>query len=270
MNTELFKIPDNFEQEAAEICRVAETVEGFLYPNEMRFLAIAGAVPTAEGEILEIGSFKGKSTVILAKAARLGDGATVHAVDPMTSPSVTDPDLKGASDTLGDFEENIRRTGVEDGVRLHQMFSHELAPAWDRKLRLLWIDGDHLYSGVRTDLEGFMPHLADGAIVAIHDVLHMYDGGIRVFAENVLLSPNFGAFGFCGSIGWAQYHSGDETEAQRKRKIKFFRRLSRMIPYHVYRPKLTRPQKEIYNFYKFLVPHGRVDPESWVAQLKRN
>ncbi|QQS31932.1 MAG: class I SAM-dependent methyltransferase [Acidobacteriota bacterium] len=268
MNSSLYTIPPGIDDAVDEICLVADTVEGYLHPNEKRFLAIVGAIPTTEGEILEVGAFKGKSTVILARAARLSDGAMVHSVDPMTAPSITDPDLKGALSTLADFRENVRKTGVEDAITLHQMFSQELAPTWDRKLRLLWIDGDHLYAGVRADIEGFMPHLADGAIVAFHDVLHRYDGGIRVFAENILLSPHFGAFGFSGSIGWAQFHADGDTAEFTKQKIKFYRRLARMIPYHVYPAKLSRFEKEKYNFYKFLVPHGRVDPNKWVKQLK--
>ena len=55
----------------------------------------AAALAPARGKNLEIGSFKGRSTVGIAYVTReLGLGRVV-AVDPHTSPSSTDPDLRG-------------------------------------------------------------------------------------------------------------------------------------------------------------------------------
>src|SRR4029078_13517181 len=119
-----------------------------------------------QGSILEIGSFKGKSTVVLAKAAALADNAVVNAVVPIPAPYETDPDLKGEKNSLNDFERNIDAHGVAARVRIHQMYSSELAKTWNETLRLLWIDGDHTYKGTRIDFEGFAPHLVDKAIVA--------------------------------------------------------------------------------------------------------
>jgi predicted O-methyltransferase YrrM len=80
------RLPDGFEEFADNLMKELDPVEGYLAPNEMRFLALIAACPTAEGEILEIGSFKGKSTIILAKAAAFASDAVVNAVDPMTAP----------------------------------------------------------------------------------------------------------------------------------------------------------------------------------------
>ena len=70
---------------------------GFLTEREGRFLALAAAATPASGAILEIGSFKGKSTVGLAAIARRYQLDPVVTVDPHTAPSETDPDLAGAS-----------------------------------------------------------------------------------------------------------------------------------------------------------------------------
>ena len=86
MQSEPRRTPNGFSDFTAKLLEEMESVEGYLAPNEIRFLALLGACPTAEGEILEIGSFKGKSTIILAKSAALADGATINAVDPMTAP----------------------------------------------------------------------------------------------------------------------------------------------------------------------------------------
>jgi hypothetical protein len=264
------KLPEGFDPFVENLLTEIETVEGYLAPNEIRFLALLAAVPTAEGEILEIGSFKGKSTIILAKAAGLAGGEeNVVAVDPMTAPSETDPDLRGAESSYADFQKNIEDHGVVFRIDFYPIFSFELAKTWDRPLRLLWIDGDHTYKGTRLDFEGFAPHLADKGIIAIHDVLHEFDGGVRVFMEHVLLSPNFGACGFGGSIAWAQYLE-DETQAAKYRdqKLKLYKKLARLIPYVVMRDGGVKGfEKKRYKLARTLVPHGRVDPQKWLNEV---
>lgn len=262
-------VPDGFENFTEGLLREVETVEGFLAPNEMRFLALLGAVPTARGEVLEIGSFKGKSTIILAKSSELAGDGFVNAVDPMTAPSETDPDLKGDESSFADFSANIQSHGVADRVRLNRMFSWELAKTWNAPLRLLWIDGDHTCEGTRVDFEGFAPHLSDGAIVAIHDVLHEFEGGIRVFMENILLSPNFGPCGFCGSIAWAQFVQDKNAAREwRRTKLDLYRKAARLVPFLALDGKIAGFDKKLYKLYRSRLPHGAVDPQKWIDTIR--
>ncbi len=262
------ELPKNFDTFTKNLLKETETVEGYLSPVEIRFLALLAAVPTANGEILEIGSFKGKSTVILAKSAALTDNAVVHAVDPMIAPSETDPDLHGDKSSFPDFQKNIEKCGVADKIEFHQKFSYELAKTWDKPLRFLWIDGDHTYKGTKLDFDGFAEHLEDGAIVAIHDVLHEFEGGIRVFMEDILLSPNFGACGFVGSIAWSQFHK-DKQKAWENRgeKLKLYSRLSRLIPYVVFKKELRGFEKKKYKLLRSRVPHNAITPQEWLRKI---
>src|SRR5258708_25916238 len=200
-----FALPADFAQIADVAWARMNAAPGFLTEREGRFLALAAAVGPATGAILEIGSFKGKSTVGLATVARHYGSDPIVAVDPHTSPSSTDPDLDGASTSFDDFQSSLRTAGVEAAVEVHRAYSRDLAKTWTRPIRLLWIDGDHTYAGVRADLDLYRPFLVDGAIVALHDALHPFDGPIRVMVEHILTSENFGPVGFCGSIAWAQY-----------------------------------------------------------------
>jgi predicted O-methyltransferase YrrM len=262
------KLPTDFEAFTEKLLKEIEAVEGYLAPNEIRFLALMAACPTAKGEILEIGSFKGKSTVILAKAAALAGDGRVHAVDPMIAPSETDPDLKGEASSFPDFQKNIASQGVADQIEFHQKFSFELARTWNKPIRLLWIDGDHTYRGTKLDFDGFAAHLTDGAIVAIHDVLHEFDGGIRVFMEDVLLSPNFGACGFVGSIAWAQFCKDEATGWRyRDEKLTLYRKLSRLIPYVVFKKELKGFEKKKYKLQRSRVPHGAVNAREWLKKV---
>jgi hypothetical protein len=268
MQSVVGRLPHGFEQFTTDLLKEIETVEGYLTPNEMRFLALMAACPTAEGEILEIGSFKGRSTIILARSASLTGSDIVNAVDPMTAPSETDPDLRGKPTSFDDFTRNITEHGVADRIRFHKTFSYELAKTWESPLRLLWIDGDHTYAGTKLDFDGFAPHLVDKGIVAIHDTLHEFEGGARVFLESVLRSPNFGACGFCGSIAWAQFRAdARDAEKYSGRKRSLATKLKRLLPF-LSQENLRGLEKKKYKILRWMIPHGAVEAASWVDEVR--
>jgi predicted O-methyltransferase YrrM len=246
-----------------EIHAAVRDVEGFLSKTEIDFLALLAALPTAAGQILEIGSFRGRSTIVLAKAARLGDAAPIAAVDPLPD---TDALYKlhlerGVARSL--LEQNLRRAGVREQIEVHQMLSRDLRPSWNRPLRLLWIDGDHCYESARDDLAMFAPFLSDGAIVAFHDVLHPFTC-IRAYRESVVDSRHFGAVGLVGSIGWGQFFKDPsccEPFFAAKRKVsRKLRTLERFNPDAVRSNPLTRM---LYRLGRWQVPHGPMSVQRW-------
>ena len=239
---------------------------GFLTEREARFLALVAACTPADGVILEIGSFKGKSTVGLASVAlRYGLGPVV-AVDPHSSPSVTDPGVGAAGTSWDDFQGSLRAAGVASAVEAHRAYSRDLARGWNRPIRFLWIDGDHTYRGAKADLDLFARFLVPGAIVALHDVLHMFEGPDRVFTEDILASDQFGPTGLCGSIGWAQYRPSDGAR-WRAERVSLGRRVARLIPFvrDGQEPKGLR--KLCYKLWRGLVPHAAPDAAAWVRAV---
>jgi predicted O-methyltransferase YrrM len=252
-----------------ELIRTARAVGGFLSEKEMKFLAMAAACPVAEGVILEIGSFMGKSTVILATAGQIAPGTEVVAVDPLEFRPASDP-KRGKESCLDSFKANLRNAKVENLVEFHQMRSQQLAPLWrrDRKIRLLWIDGDHSYEGAKSDFDLFSPFLADGAIVALHDCFKHDVGPMRVLAEDMLLSKNFGAAGACGSIGWAQFREEPKICAPFvKAKLQLYKRTARLIPHAFLDPVEHGTSGAYYKLLRSRVPHGEIDPADWVRQV---
>lgn len=112
--------------------------------------------------IVEIGSHQGRSTIVLATAARTA-GATVVAIDPFV-----DGRLFGGSPTHQRFEANLKAAGVDDVVELVAEYSTKLRPRWDRPIQLLYIDGKHDYWTYTDDLR-WSAHLDDGGEILVHD-----------------------------------------------------------------------------------------------------
>jgi hypothetical protein len=220
----------------------------------------AAALAPAQGRNLEIGSFKGRSTVGIAHVTRALDLGTVVAVDPHTSPASTDPDLRGKTTSYEDFVANLRTAGVLDRVEIKRAYSHDLAREWKEPIRFLWIDGDHTYEGAKADVDMFKPHLADGAIVAMHDVLGTFEGALRVFVEEVLDSDDFGPAGFSGSIGWAQYRPRDGSAPRFRRRRQLLAIPARRLIAVAKRADrgLRGWNKFLYKFWRPLAPHGDV------------
>jgi len=243
---------------------------GHLTPREVRFLALLGAAPTCRGEVLEIGSFKGKSTVILAKSAAFAGLDRVCAVDPLDLPSATDPGDSERSTIAPAFRAALREHGVEALVEFHQMTSGALGRAWDRPIRLLWIDGDHTYQGAMADYTTFAPHLAPGAIVAFHDVLNWFVGPPKAMVEGPLASPLFGACGVVGSIGWAQY-LGDRARAAPfdGARQRLAARLRGLLPFAADDRPEGALRRLLYKVQRARVPHVEVPPERWLAGVAR-
>ncbi len=239
---------------------------GFLTEREGRFLALVAACAPAQGAILEIGTFKGKSTVGLASVAlRYGLGPVIT-VDPHSGPSITDPDVGPTGSSWDDFRASLRAAGVESAVEAHRAYSRDVAPGWTRPIRFLWIDGDHTYRGAKQDIDLFRSHLVPGAIVALHDVLHTFEGPVRVFAEELLNSDLFGPAGLCGSIGWAQYRPSDGAE-WRDQRLTLRRRVARLIPFVRDGREPTGLRKLRYKLWRGLVPHDAPDPLPWVGMV---
>ena len=96
---------------------------GHLSDREARFLLLVSALAAARGAVLEIGSFKGRSTVALASGVTWSGEGVVHAVDPHTSPSPTDPDLKDSLTSWDEFVVNIEKAGMASVVTPYRELS---------------------------------------------------------------------------------------------------------------------------------------------------
>ncbi len=261
------------QEQIQSIIQTADQIEGHLSYKEMEFLAINAAVPTAKGCVLEIGSYKGKSTYLIAEASKLAGDDRIVAVDPLTTESLADHYLKGDVDEVEfqhDFFKNLEQFHIRERVEFFQMYSYEMVKTFQGSIRFLWIDGDHTYEGVKRDVALFTPFLSDGAIIAMHDVLHNLDGPVRCFNEDVLQSPNFGRAGLCGSIGWGRYHSDVKVnEVYLKEKEELHQKLTELIPFSTQGKNQSKWNAMKYKWYRTQVPHGRISLEEWRKMIEQ-
>lgn len=235
------------------VVSATQNVEGWIAERELRFLTWLGAFPTCDGEVLELGSFDGKSTIALASGIKLFSN------NPMTTVDVRPPES---------LLDNLQKAEVRDWVEVRQADSRTVTKSWQRPLRLIWHDGANDYPTVHDDLQQLLPFLGDGGIVAMHDVLNHSGERIRCFCEQILDSDDFGAAGIIGSIGWAQKRSDPERNAEHQQaKQKLFRQLHPLIPYHNFSGPQSWPKKLLYKWKRSRVPHGEPAYETWAKQV---
>lgn len=130
----------------------------------------AGVVPR-DGRIVEIGSFRGRSMIMLASAAPAG--VELIAIDPHLGTDrgpqeIVTTEALGQSDTEA-FHANLRAAGVEERVRHVRELSAAAHVAVEDPLDLLYIDGAHRFGPARADIVGWGRRVRPGGTLLVHD-----------------------------------------------------------------------------------------------------
>ncbi len=143
------------------------------------------------GAVVEIGTMAGGSAVALALGARDSGRSSVYTIDITPRPEV---------------REHLEQHGVADLVTVINMDSRDVATNWgsltggNTGIRLLWIDGDHTYGGVWSDILHWRDYLDPGGVICFHDYSERFPGVIRAVYEHVVSSGGFHDFQRVDSI----------------------------------------------------------------------
>jgi hypothetical protein len=137
--------------------REVASIKGWL-SRDAAVLLYDLAREVTDGCIVEVGSYRGRSTVALARGAAAGHSPRIYAVEPH-EPFVGVLGGEFGPEDRAAFFRNMVRTGAYEHVRLLNISSEILAPGWREPVALLWLDGDHAYEGVRRDFDAWEPHL---------------------------------------------------------------------------------------------------------------
>lgn len=146
-------------------------VEGWMTPGQARRLWTCARTVSAGGTIVEIGSFRGRSMIVLASAA--GPGVELVAIDPHAGNDRGPQEFEGFQDEaatdVGVFRANLAAAGVADRVRHVQKFSNEALNDVDADIDLLYIDGAHRFGPALDDIRRWSAKIAPGGTLLIHD-----------------------------------------------------------------------------------------------------
>lgn len=165
-------------------------LEGLISPEVgLRLAELAAQVPKDQA-IVEIGSYKGKSTCYLTAGALSGHGARVHAIDPW--------DTKGniggrfGFDTravYADFLAQVQSMGFTEHVTHIKDFSWRAAKSWSKPIGLLYIDGSHTQKDVLSDWRMWSPFLMPKSFAAFDDYDTPRNPGVKIVVDRLMTVP---------------------------------------------------------------------------------
>ena len=149
----------------------ASTVEGWLTPEQGRRLFDAARQLGPGATIVEIGSFRGRSTIVLAWAAPAD--AEVVAIDPHgggdRGPQEIAPDAARGDADHAAFTNNLVAAGVGNRVRQVRKLSADALDDVPGEVDLLFVDGAHRLGPARADIVRWGDRVGDGGTMLVHD-----------------------------------------------------------------------------------------------------
>src|ERR1700759_5431811 len=173
---------------AARLFELAEEVTGFMQSDEGRALYDAAVRHLGDGVGVEIGTYCGKSTVMLGAAVQQ-TGGVLYTIDHHHGSEEHQPgweyhdtsmvdEVTGLFDTLPTLRHTLDAAGLDDNVVAVVGKSSVVARSWRTPLQLLFIDGGHSEDAARRDYEGWGKWVGAGGALVIHDVFpNPADGG---------------------------------------------------------------------------------------------
>lgn len=198
------------EIEAAALLRHADTVPGMCSHEKIRALHEV-ARHAVVGDIVEIGSWWGKSACVLAGLARLYSIGNLLCVDPWSNEHLVQHDEHGlvdkgsalldAEEALAVFEMNLLPCGVNHvnylrlpstaGAR-HYRAHRSITSAsfgtthYQGQIAILHIDGNHAYCAVKADIAAWSSLVADGGWIILDDYTWPFGDGPRRAGDEFL------------------------------------------------------------------------------------
>lgn len=181
------------------LASISLSIPGMVTPQSGQMLYALCAMQNISGDVVEIGSWQGRSTSFLARATQDSENGRFFAIDHFQgnlgkegSYVVGKRDL---SDLRTNFLENMRKLELLPRINLLDMTNIEAATHFQpNQIRFLFIDGDHTAEGVSKDIELFFPNLCPGAIVVFDDFSNAFPGLLEVvdgLMESIEISQCF-------------------------------------------------------------------------------
>jgi len=199
--------------------RYLEKIPGILDPLEGFTLFLLSMSAPSDNFIVEVGSYLGRSASYMAMGSLISGKKGVWAVDmfPRKADWYLGADgyyhIKGSDyyleervykereaffygdhiydSTMDIFKDVIRKIGLEQHIEPFKGTSMEYAKRRQTPLRMVFIDGDHTYDGVRKDVFALSDMIVENGYLCFHDYSDNFPGVVRAVDEFVI---NSGAY----------------------------------------------------------------------------
>ena len=173
-----------------QLADIASFIPRMLSAESGKFLYALCYLQTLQGDVVEVGSWQGYSTSFLARAVKDSQNGLFHTIDHFKG-NIGKEDLyvvgkQDLSDLRKNFENNMRKIGLWDYVNLLDMPNDIAVKNLEgKRIRFLFIDGDHKKHGVEKDINLFFPLLMPGSIVVFDDFSYHASGLVEAI-DNLL------------------------------------------------------------------------------------
>jgi len=146
-------------------------VEGWMTDDQARLLYDRAAELEPGGRMVEIGSFRGRSIIVVARAADAG--VEIVAIDPHgggdRGPREIAPDGTRGDEDHAVFMGNLVDAGVIDRVSHVRKMSDDAHGDVAGGVDMLYIDGAHRFGPARADIVAWGNRVRPGGTMLIHD-----------------------------------------------------------------------------------------------------
>lgn len=173
----------------------ARAIPGYMHEEELHWLARHAA---ERRRVIEVGSFKGRSTRAMADHCP----GTVTAIDPWDGGYVNDNGSQARwLDTKSAWKEF--RHNLQDHILSHRVIPmvmpfHEASP--DLTADMVFLDGDHRYEAVLADIDRALTYLETRGLICGHDYGHKKWPGVKRAVDE-----RFGGrIQLCRTIWWVE------------------------------------------------------------------
>jgi len=176
-----------------------DEIDGLLVRGQERWLYEQVRSLPEGATIVEIGSYKGRSTVAMGYGC-INSSKHIYCIDTFDG-NVNDFQGPGRRDFYAEWESNITKNGLRSYVTPTIGYSQDVVKNWNKLIDFIFIDGSHIYDDVRKDFDGFFPHLKAGGVLAMHDVGNPgHPGVLQVWEERGLKLLE--SVGYCSTIAY--------------------------------------------------------------------
>jgi MMP 1-O-methyltransferase len=174
--------------EAERLFALSEQVTGFMPADEGHALYSAALRYLDSGACVEIGTYCGKSTLLLGAAAQQRDsvlftidhhhGSEEHQAGWEYHDTSMVDEVSGRFDTLPTLRRTLDAADLDDHVVAIVGKSTTAARLWRTPLQMVFIDGGHSEAAAKADFDGWARWVIGGGALVIHDVFpDPRDGG---------------------------------------------------------------------------------------------